>query len=99
MPACLPAGSDGEDAVFAYLSHLDYVAGLGTTDDVTSVYNCTMKIFKLQNFGFSVALHLQIFEEAMFAFNLQLRRKGEDFRFCSKTNTHGERFGYRDVFY
>ena len=99
MPACLPAGSEGEDAVFVYLCRLDYVAGLETTDDVTSVYNCTMKIFTLQNFGFPVALHLQIFEEAMFTFNLQSRSKGEDLRFCSARHTHGERFGYGDVFY
>jgi hypothetical protein len=58
-----------------------------------------MKIFTLQNFGFPVALHLQIFKEATFAFNLQIRRKGEDLRFCSVTNTQGERFRYGDVFY
>jgi len=51
-----------------------------------------MKIFTLQNFGFPVALHLQIFTEAMFTFNLELQRKGEDLRFCSARNTHGERF-------
>jgi len=58
-----------------------------------------MKIFTLQNLGFPVALHLQIFKEATFAFNLQKRRKGEDLRFCSVTNTQGERFGYGVVFY
>lgn len=89
---CLPAGSEGEDAVFVYLCLLDYVAGLGTNDDVTSVCNCTMKIYALRNFGLPVALHLQIFKEAMFTFNLQLRRKGEDLSFCSSRHRHGERF-------
>jgi hypothetical protein len=58
-----------------------------------------MEIFTLQNFGFPVALHLQIFKEATFAFNLQIRKKGEDLRFYSVTNTQGERFGYGDVCY
>jgi hypothetical protein len=59
-----------------------------------------MKIFTLQNFGFPVALHLQIFKEAMFVFNLQIRRKGEDLRVCSATNTQSKRrFRYGDVFY
>jgi hypothetical protein len=88
---CLLDGSEGEEAVFVYLCRPDYVAGLGTTGDATSVYNCTMKIFTSQNFGFPVALHLQIFKEAMLAFNLQIRRKCEDMRFCSVTNTHAER--------
>jgi hypothetical protein len=58
-----------------------------------------MEIFTPQNFGFPVAPHLQIFKEAMLTFNLQIRRKCEDFRFCSTMNTHRERFGYADVFY
>jgi hypothetical protein len=78
---CLLAGSEGEETVFVYFCRLDYVAGLGTTGYVTSVYNCTVKIFTSQNFGFPVALRLQIFKEATFAFNLQIRRKSEDLRF------------------
>jgi hypothetical protein len=35
LPACMPAGSEGEDAVLVYLCRLDYVAGLGSTHDVT----------------------------------------------------------------
>jgi hypothetical protein len=85
---CLLDGSEGEEAVFVHLCRPGYVAGLGTTGDVTSVYNCTMKIFTSQNFGFLVAPHLQIFKEAMLAFNLQIRRKCEDVRLCSVTNTH-----------
>ena len=46
MPACLRV-LKVKTRSFVYLRRLDYVAGLELPMTLTSVYNCTMKIFTL----------------------------------------------------